>query len=89
MSHTGTPPDIESISPLAPFVSPILFPTRVRPLLNVRIFSLRATTPLSVVRLHETEFSSILVLVSDPDRAFCALESVKYRLVPSVTREVV
>ncbi len=48
LNHTGAPPDIERTSPFAPFVSPILFPIRVRPLLNVRIFSFVLSPPLNV-----------------------------------------
>jgi hypothetical protein len=52
VSHTAVPPDIESISPFEPRVSPIVFPTRESQLLNVRILSLRATTPERVERLE-------------------------------------
>ena len=65
VSHTGIPPDIERICPLAPPVRPIVFPTLESQLLNERILSLVATThervescperdtmlPVAVVRL--------------------------------------
>ena len=68
VSHTGTPPDIERISPLAPLVRPIVFPIRVSQLLNVRILSLRATTPESVERFPESVDTFVFVVLRLPER---------------------
>ena len=54
VSHTAVPPDIERISPLDPRERPIVFHARVSQLLNVRTFSLRATTPERVVSEPDT-----------------------------------
>ncbi len=55
--HVGIPPDIESISQLAPRVSPIVFPTRVTPDIKVRTFSF----PLNVFQ-SATERAPVVVL---------------------------
>ena len=83
VSQTGSPPDIERISPLAPVVRLIVFPTRVRPLLNVRILSLVATT-------HERDERLDSVVEILPERvamlpvAVARLEFVVLRFVVSV-----
>ena len=51
-THNGTHPLIERICQLQPRVILTLFPTRERPLLNVRISSLLATTHESEVRFE-------------------------------------
>ena len=65
--HTGIPPDIERTVPVAPFVRPIVFPTRESPLLNVRILSLVATTHEREERLPERVDTFVLVVLKFPD----------------------
>ncbi len=67
-SHTAVPPDIESISPLEPRERPIVLPALESQLLNVRISSLRATTPERVVSEPDTVLRLELVLLRLPER---------------------
>ena len=67
-NHIGTPPDIESTSPLAPFVRPIVLPTRVSPLLKLKIFSFVPTTPDKALTLPEREERLEFVVEREPER---------------------